>query len=245
MTANTQPIYMQYTDVPAPERFVTTVEAYTEAIRQDIPDWSARKMLAEAGLSHGLLHALRSNPGRQPDLKSIGKIVGTLNQHLSSDQRWPVESAVIAAGYPASNTARIQPPTLINQRQAPTPLDLMPRVSASLALPVFDFALLNESGLERAQISRKHFNASTDMGILKGRVPGYPLQRSPDEWVIFLRPEAERSVPNDAYALVRTEAREVRAFPRHLYTKSQVIGWLIGVIYLPSMAAEESVSDVR
>lgn len=239
MTANAQPLYAQFDHVPVPDRFVTIVEAYLAIIREQVPDLSARKLLSEANVSHGILHALRINTGRQPDLKSVGKIVDALNHYLPQSEKWPVEKAVAAAGYTPEDSTKIIPTPLMPKRARADQHDLMPRVSASLSMPIFSFDALVENGLERSQLSRKHFNASTDMGILIGRIPGYPLQRSADEWVIFLRPEADRHAPDDAYALVRTDAHEVRAHPRQSHTRSQVIGWLIGVIYLPGSLADD------
>lgn len=242
-TSPSLPIYKRFDHVDRPLRFHDIAQAYIDDIRRSIPDKSIRAILREAGTSHSLMYSFRTNPDRMPDVDNIRAIVDAINNYYPVAEKWPIEHAMVSGGRSAGEAKNMPAMNPGKTWRRTETGDSMPPARASVATNMFTFDVLQASGLEHSVLSRRSFNVSTDMGIILGRVPGYPLQRSPDEWVIFVHPHAERTIPDDAYALVRVGPQEVRAFPRQGYTKSQVIGWLIGIMYIPGALSDVSTTQ--
>ncbi|MBA3827257.1 MAG: hypothetical protein H0X24_25600 [Ktedonobacterales bacterium] len=229
-------LYEQFLDVPPPQRFLSTIDAYMEYIKQTNIDFSWRRLAAEVGASHGYIPGLRKRitdngrlGGKRPiDHRVIALFVEGLNAQVPGNQRWSIEDAYAALGITVAKT-HIRPRSgEVHETVAGrTIADTFERTLTVLSLPLMRMELMSERGIAAATANKRMLNFQNNMRLVEDAIPGYAPQR-PGEWALIQSPDA--SVPEGVWAMVRDGAT-VTAKPRHTVEEGeQVIAWVLGTL---------------
>lgn len=236
-------IYQRHADVPPPRRFLNIVGDYVMEISRHT-DYSYRKLLREAHLSHSVLQSIRKSLDETPDnpqrpyARSVFEIVRAINDRMRTyapEQLWPVDEAMVAAGR-ADELAQFMPesPLVPFRPEVRTLDDSTERAGAAVALPFYSTYDIAQRGMREARDPFNAFAVTSNMGLITGKITGYDPQREGD-WVLFVRPEA--TTGKEDWALIRIPSTdgssELRAIKREFVKRTdKKLAWLIGVVRL-------------
>lgn len=235
-------IYEQFINDPPPWRFVNTVEAYMDYIRQTDRSWSLHQIEREGGPSHGYISSLRDKLQKKSKYSAsshkVEALVKVLNRHVPATQYWPLHEAMRAAGIREEDIARPQTVGLGRTRMKPSQeKDALPFPVVRIPAPVLGIDSISKDGLSAAASPQPVFHFASNMAFIKDSIPGYPHQ-SPGEWAIIQAPNARLPEGLDIWALVR-DGPDIRAVPRNQKGDKDVvvIAWIIGTFRIAAPLA--------
>ncbi len=244
-----RPLYEEFLDRTPPERFALTLRAYHAYIDGKFGGYSMRKMSVDisremfpdtelAPDSHNLVAvSISPKPNGQyiaPRPNKVIAIVNIINAKVEAYQEWPVTEALKSAGYDGTKRS-IAASRLMGKRIRIKELaqinDSFGGAIGKIGSGIYDIDAIRGHGFHDAR-SKKQFWWSSSMAIIRGRIPGYPLQQSDNDWVICQ--DASENPIDGAYALVRSKESpvDVRAIPKDdaIIGEHSVIVWLVAVM---------------
>jgi len=234
---SSMPIYRQYVEVPPPQRFLQTIDAYLDLLRETDGTWSGRRLARESGLSHNYFSAFKARlkdlPDYSPGVNTIDPIIAALNRHLPGEQRWPRLEALEAANVKPADIEAQQVHIHAERSKPvapPTNIDVLPPLPAQIALPVLSGSIMEAKGMAAAVDTRAVFQVKSNMALVQDPLPGYTPQREGD-WALIQSPDAPTPQGVQPWALVR-EGQHLRAVPYGTAKRQQIVAWILGTLCL-------------